>query len=98
MTSDHKVAGSSHAGCKASPRADLQAIKQSQNRTSKTAVIGLLSGFSILLAYLTAHVRTTANIFACPRNRQARNPLGMSAATINDPQNSKNPAARIEQG
>jgi len=73
----------------------LQAIEQSQNRTSKTAVIGLLSGFSILLAYLTARVRTTASIFACPRNRQAQNPLGMSAATIND---SKNPVARIEQG
>src|SRR6516165_4909935 len=66
MTSDHRVAGSSPAGCKASTRADRLAVKHLKNQSRKSAVIRLLSGFPVLLASLTAHVRTNPrNLLAC---------------------------------
>ena len=61
MTSDHRVAGSSPAGCKSSLTNDWQAIRCCKNKNLKRAVIRLLSGFPVLLASLTAHVRITAH-------------------------------------
>jgi hypothetical protein len=37
VTSDHRVAGSSPAGCKTSIRADLQAIKQPEKRNFQSS-------------------------------------------------------------
>jgi hypothetical protein len=70
MTSDHRVAGSSPAGCRSSPIAACRVIKLPKNRILKTAVIRLLSVFPVLLASLTGHVRTTTDIFACRQPRQ----------------------------
>jgi hypothetical protein len=47
MTSDHRVAGSSPAGCKSSLRADLLAIMRARNQTTKSVVIRLLSVFAV---------------------------------------------------
>jgi hypothetical protein len=49
MTSDHRVAGSSPAGCKSSSRADFQAISVLKKQRRKELVIGLLSGLKFLL-------------------------------------------------
>ena len=65
VTSDHRVAGSSPATCKTSMVKDHRAIWRYKNKTIKSAVIRLLSGFPVLLASLTAHVRIN------PRNFQA---------------------------
>ena len=64
MTSDRRVAGSSPAGCKSSLTNDWQAIRCCKNKNLKRAVIRLLSGFPVLLASLTAHVRITPSILA----------------------------------
>jgi len=73
MTSDHRVAGSSPAGCKSHNHSGLADNSASLKTRSKSAVIGLLSGFLILLASVAAYVRTTACIFACPVSRQVHN-------------------------
>jgi hypothetical protein len=62
MTSDHRVAGSSPAGCKTSLIKDLKAVWHFKNKHLKNAVIRLLSGYPVLLASLAVHVRTN------PRN------------------------------
>jgi hypothetical protein len=59
MTSYHRVAGSSPAGCKSSLEKGLQATRHCNNKNLKSAVIRL---FSVLLTPLVAHVRTN------PRN------------------------------
>jgi len=46
MTSDHRVAGSSPAGCTISARADSKAILDHQELTAKPVVIRLLSVFA----------------------------------------------------
>ena len=46
MTSDHRVAGSSPAGCKASLIVDWRAILGHQKLTTKSVVIRLLSVFA----------------------------------------------------
>ena len=56
-TSDHRVAGSSPAGCKSISRADGLAIKIPEKQRAKTLVIGLLSGFLILLDSRACHMR-----------------------------------------
>jgi len=63
MTSDHRLAGSSPAGCKSSLVKDWKAIRRYKNKTIKIDVIRLLSGFPVLLASLTAHVRITPKSF-----------------------------------
>src|SRR6516165_6295285 len=90
MTSDHRAAGSSPAGCKTSIRADRLAIMHLKNQSQKSAVIRLLSGFPVLLAFLTAHVRTNPrNLLTCgfavfvtidERNTAIMNPAGQPKA------------------
>src|SRR6516165_3147935 len=63
MTSDHRVAGSSPAGCKSSLVNDLQAVLCPKNRSLKSTVIRLLSGFPVLLASLTAHCGQRRRVF-----------------------------------
>jgi hypothetical protein len=48
VTSAHRVAGSSHAGCKAIPRADPLAIDPIKKTRAKKAAIGFLSDFGVL--------------------------------------------------
>jgi hypothetical protein len=62
MTSDHRVTGSSPAGCKSSTRADSQPIMALGRWRQKKLVIGLLSGFWILLDLVSGDMRTN------PRN------------------------------
>jgi hypothetical protein len=64
MTSDHRVAGSSPAEYKSSLVKDWQAVGHCKNDGLKSVVIRLLSGFPVLLAFLTAHVRITPSIFS----------------------------------
>src|SRR5215471_11930377 len=64
VTSDHRVAGSSHAGCRSSLLKDFRAIMHFKNKNIKSAVIRLLSGFPVLHGSLVAHVRTTTGILA----------------------------------
>ena len=64
VTSDHRVAGSSPAECKSSLVKDYQAVGHCKNDGLKSVVIRLLSGFPVLLAFLTAHVRITPIIFS----------------------------------
>ena len=62
VTSDHRVAGSSPAGCRSSLVADLQAIKHPKNKEQKI----LLSGFSILLDSVSSCMRINPrNLLAC---------------------------------
>ena len=49
MSSDHRVAGSSPVGCKIRSIAYLQAITAPEKQRAKKRVIGLSSGFAILL-------------------------------------------------
>ena len=62
MTSDHRVAGSSPAGCRSSTRADPQAITAPEKQRAEKLVVSLLSGFAIFLDLLPAYVRITARI------------------------------------
>ena len=71
MTSDHRVAGSSPATCKTSMVKDHRAIWRYKNKTIKSAVIRLLSGFPVLLASLTAHVRINPRNLLVMRIRNA---------------------------
>jgi hypothetical protein len=66
VTSDHRVAGSSPAGCTSSLKADRLAIWTPVKLTAENAVIRLLSVFLVLLASLTAHVRITTDFVTVP--------------------------------
>jgi hypothetical protein len=66
MTSDHRLAGSSHSGCKPGSRADNRAKISSHNSSSKTALSQSLARFSILLDSRTCHMRTSPrNLLIC---------------------------------
>jgi hypothetical protein len=62
VTLDHFVMVRIHARQPSSTGADLLAIYDLQKLNAKTAVIWLLSGFEVLLAPLTAHVRIRAHV------------------------------------